>query len=80
MFLKWCIYLTLLVDVDDLCGELEDRGYKVIDSDQISDSCYTIDGEELNSLITEIYYAYMSKKPIDNLLVDFFDKSIGRIA
>lgn len=70
------------IDVDDLCAELEHRGFKVIDvADSRPISITTQDGEELSASIEDLYNAYTSKSPTFNkLLEDFFDKTIGRIA
>lgn len=69
------------IDVEDLCEELEDRGFKVIDSGaEGALSVTTQAGEELSTTIGELYYAHVSKSTtFDKLLADFFYKSIGRI-
>lgn len=70
------------LDTDDLCDELENRGLKVFGNSTYDPTDITTsDGEQLGGDIEELYYAYVLKRPtFDKLLVDFFDKSIGRIA
>lgn len=70
------------IDVEDLCEELESRGFKVYGKEESNtNNITTQSGEQLGCDIEELYYAYTMKMPtFDKLLIDFFDKSIGRIA
>lgn len=72
-------------DDDILCEELEDRGYKVVDKEEVKGGIpafYNQLGDPVGSLVEELYEAYTSKNSamVDKLLVELFDKGIGRIA
>jgi hypothetical protein len=91
-----CIYVNRTVDVevevelddiddDEMCDELERRGYKVIDKEEVKSGVpafYNQLGEPIGSLVEELYHAYTSKNSasVDKLLQELFYQSIGRIA